>query len=178
MGKNFLIVVDMQNDFIKGVLGSKDAVRAANKLVRFLKENASSYDAIYATQDKHNRKDYGNTEEERRIPRHCLDDSTGHLLDSRIHKYISESNIFEKDTFCSIWMLIELTWNYPNRLDDITFDIVGLCTDICVISNALMLRSYFPNAKIRVFADCCAGTTSEKHEAALEVMRSCLIDII
>ena len=137
---------------------------------------------IIATQDTHF-EDYLKTEEGKKLPfKHCIKGTDGWKINEEIKSAITEKHekdkvvFVEKNTFGSV-DLAKLIKEKAKKAD-ISIEIIGLCTDICVISNALVLKANFPEAKISVKADCCAGVTVEKHEAALEVMRSCQIDVI
>ena len=179
-----LIVVDMQNDFINGELGSLEARKACNNAINKIK----NWDGknIICTFDTHFQDHYTITEEGRQVPLHCLYNTHGWDLHEFIYqalvKYLfngENHNILtiEKDTFGSVYELPtqieEICPKYPFEIH-----IIGLCTDICVISNALILRSTFPQARIVVDANCCAGSTKESHRAALEVMKANCIKVI
>lgn len=183
--KKILIIIDMQNDFINGSLpafgGQKIVCRVAEKLQQ-------EWDQIYVTMDSHYLETYGNTIEGQRIPMHCIGGSDGWKLVKEIGDLVTgkdhdRTRIIEKRSFADVYEIpawIDLyyekipNWNQTN----FEIEICGVCTDICVISNALVLRSAFPHAKIIVDANCCAGTSDEAHKAALTVMRNCLIDVI
>lgn len=177
MSKNFLVVVDMQNDFIDGPLGSEEA-RAIVKPAaeRILSCRSFGY-TIIATADTHYQ-NYLDTQEGRRLPvPHCICGQPGWEIDSEIKTALADAKIIPKNTFgsvalpCVISSLL-LPAERPN------IEIIGLCTDICVVSNALILKTFFPEATVSVHQDYCAGTTPEKHRAALETMKSCQIDIV
>lgn len=165
--KKLLIVVDMQEDFISGALGSEQA-RAIVPAVRRLVEEASS---VVYTQDTHGA-DYAERQEGRKLPvPHCIRGTRGWEILPEVYK--KGSRIFEKGTFGSLPLA-----EYAKRegFDEIT--LCGVCTDICVVSCAMLLKAYLPETEIRVVADACAGVTPEKHAAALETMRSCQITVI
>ena len=177
----FLIVVDMQNDFIDGVLGSSEAQAIVPKVCE--KIESRKFDDIFITLDEHTNELYPHQEESRYLPIHCIKGTEGAHLNFKvseairnvIHK-IEEEDIFHKNTFCSFELGKTLQW--ITSLSGAEIEIVGLCTDICVISTVLMLRSMLPEVRIAIDSSCCAGTTPEKHKAALEVAKSCLIDVI
>lgn len=172
--KKILVVVDMQNDFIDGSLGTKEAMGIVSNVVNKIK----SYDKenIYLTMDTHD-KNYFNTQEGKNLPvEHCIKGTEGFLLQKDIRELIDENNIVEKITFGSIKLPKLLMYKYPDL--DIEIEIIGLCTDICVISNALILKAFMPEVKITLDSKCCAGATVEKHNAALDTMRSNQIEII
>lgn len=171
--KKLLIVIDMQNDFIDGAFGSKEAQQIVPKVVN--KINSWDGDIAY-TLDTHF-DNYSETYEGCYLPVHCIYATNGYYLTpdvaSAFREKTKEIKPFHKSTFSSIELAL---WIWGLRYDYI--EIVGLCTDICVISNAMLIKAYNPEAEIVVVADCCAGSTKEKHEAALSVMQSCLITII
>lgn len=173
--RKILLVVDVQNDFIWGDLGSPEAQEVAKKVEQLVTDDR--WDEVIATVDHHHPKLLQRTMEAEAIPSHCIAHSQGAALYGNIAKHVD--HVITKSNFS---VDIEDIWPYLQRTseeasDEIGLSICGLCTDICVISNALMLRSMVPHVKITVLADACAGTTPEKHKAALAVMESCLIDI-
>lgn len=168
-----LIIVDMQNDFISGTLKNDAAEAIIPKINKLILEG--DYDHIYCTLDSHD-ESYLSTQEGKMLPiKHCIKGTYGHQLDDRIHQAIAESGkrycFIEKPTFGM------LSW-ISYCLNGDVIDIVGTCTDICVVSNALIIKAAFPDATVRVVASACAGTSESKHIAALDVMRSCQIHII
>ena len=170
-----LIVVDMQNDFVDGALGTKEAVEIVDKVVKKIED----FDGrIFVTLDTHG-PNYLETAEGKKLPvPHCILDSDGWMLNERVLYALSEKNYksIEKWTFGSTQLVKEIARILDIR--DIEVELVGLCTDICVVSNALLLKAHFPELHISVDADCCAGVTPETHKAALETMKMCQIDII
>lgn len=177
--KKVLIVVDMQNDFITGALGSIEAQTIVPNVV----EKVKNWDGeLLFTRDTHY-ESYMNTFEGQRLPvPHCIYKTAGwQIIDELTHFIKYSYDIIDKRTFGFEDWKHEILDRYVNDIDalsELDITLIGVCTDICVISNALALRMYFPNAKITVDASCCAGVTPEKHAAALEVMKSCQIDII
>ena len=170
----FLIVIDMQNDFIDGSLGTPEA----EAIVEAVKAKIHSYppEDVYATMDTHG-PDYLETQEGRNLPVvHCVRGTEGWLIRPDIAELIPPENIYEKPTFGCTELADDLKAYYEEE-EDIELELVGLCTDICVVSNALLLKAAMPEVKISVDASCCAGVTPEKHAAALETMRSCQICI-
>ena len=166
-----LLVVDMQNDFITGSLGSPDAQAIVDKVC----QKIDNWDGrVCFTMDTHY-EDYAESEEGRHIPvSHCVNETWGWQLQEDVAKRrTKESFIVYKESFGSM----ELP-NIADILNVKEFQIIGLCTDICVISNALVLRSAMPDAVITVDASCCAGTSEWNHNAALDVMQKCCIDVI
>lgn len=172
--KKVLIVVDMQNDFIDGALGTKEAVAIVPNVEKKIAEFEG--DVIY-TQDTHF-EDYMETQEGKKLPvPHCIKGTEGWKLAPGILALCEAKNsrTIEKITFGSKELPGLLKENYPEGPDEI--ELVGLCTDICVISNAMLLKAWFPEVKITVDRSCCAGVTSESHKNALEAMKMCQINI-
>ena len=169
--KKLLIVIDMQNDFIDGSLGTPEA----EAIVDAVKDKIRSYPAgdIFATMDTHE-SDYLSTQEGRNLPvEHCIKGTDGWRIRPDIAELLTEAAIFEKPTFGSVHMAEAV-----KEIEDLEeIELIGLCTDICVVSNALLLKATLPEVKISVDASCCAGVTPEKHLAALETMRSCQIEV-
>ena len=173
--KKFLIVVDMQKDFINGALGSAEADAAVPAAV----EKIRGFDGeIFVTYDTH-AENYMETAEGKKLPvPHCIKGTEGWNLDSRIAEALSGKRFtpVEKRTFGSVDLPDLIGKSAGN--DNISVEIIGVCTDICVVSNALLIKAFFPEADITVDSSCCAGVTPELHEAALKTMRSCHIDVI
>jgi len=165
-----LIVVDMQNDFIDGALGTKEAVSIVPKVV----EKIKNFDGlVLATRDTHS-KDYLNTQEGRKLPiLHCVKGSEGWQIQTDIAKLILEEPI-DKPTFGSI-KLAERLNEYAKKGELESITLIGLCTDICVISNAMLLKAWMPEVEIIVDASCCAGVTQKSHRNALDAMQVCQI---
>lgn len=178
-----LIVIDMQNDFVMGNLGTPEARDIIPKIKAKIKEEYNkSTDEIIFTQDSHYLQNWNNPIEERiemnKIPLHCIKNTPGWCIVDELFPFAN--NVIVKDNFGYLnWetFFIDPNLSYK-RFPPTSIEIVGVCTDICVISNALALRAIFPKAKIIVDASCCAGSTPEKHKAALEVMKSCCIEVI
>ena len=172
-----LLVVDMQNDFIDGVLGTPEAKRIVPNVVKKIKEYVAAGDKIIVTQDMHFGKKYYKSLEHEMLPPHCVKGTKGANIHRDVWKALNgyEFDLFDKFTFGSSDAVDKLN---NSRAKETVVEIVGVCTDICVISNALMARTKIPNLNIVVDASCCAGTTPANHKAALEVMKSCLIKVI
>ena len=166
----YLIIVDMQRDFIDGALGTKEAVA----IVPYVKTLIKDFDGkVLFTKDTHSA-GYLETAEGKKLPvAHCIKGTAGWELHPELEA-LRKTEVIEKLTFGSK-ELIELLKKESN-LESIT--LAGLCTDICVISNALLLKAYFPEIPISVEARGCAGVTPESHENALSAMKMCQIDII
>ena len=173
MGKKFIVCIDMQNDFIDGALGSPDALSIVGDVVHLLGEH-KDYDRIF-TLDTHS-EDYASDPESITVPvPHCVVNSHGWLIHPSVARYIdADSMLVRKSTFgVKDWSAEFESRGYsPEDLVNPEFVLCGLCTDICVVSNAVSLRSAFPEAQIAVIENACAGTSKEAHESALVVMKS------
>ena len=172
--RKLLIVIDMQNDFIDGALGTKEAAA----IVAPVKNKILSYPAgdVYATMDTHG-EDYMQTQEGKNLPvMHCIKGTGGWQICTEISSLLKDAKIYEKPTFGSTALAADL--KVLSEQEELELEIVGLCTDICVVSNALLLKAVMPEVKITVDASCCAGVTPKKHLAALETMCSCQIRVI
>ena len=203
-GKHYLIVVDMQKDFIDGSLGTEEA----QSIVEKVKEKILSYpkERVYATLDTHG-EDYLSTQEGKMLPvPHCIKGTEGWGLHPMLKELILPDHFFEKGSFGSLQLaesmrtlftkqvieeatMAKNTGNIKDTVEirgdaeigaypDFTIELVGLCTDICVVSNALLLKAFLPEIPISVDSSCCAGVTKEKHLAALETLRSCQIEVL
>lgn len=173
--KNILVVVDMQRDFVDGSLGTAEAVA----IVPNVKRKIEDFDGdIFVTLDTHF-ENYLETSEGKKLPvEHCVKGTEGHRLCDEVRSVLAEKphTVVEKLTFGSL-ELPKLILDSVGD-DDLRIELVGLCTDICVVSNALILKASFPECSISVDASCCAGVTPDSHDSALEVMRMCQIDVI
>jgi len=179
-----LIVVDMQNDFITGTLGTKEAQAIVGNIVRRIEESAG--ELILFTKDTHG-DDYLSTPEGIKLPiPHCIEGTQGWQIESSIMDAWRNNkntlaaaeiheNTFLKTVFGSTDLVFFLDIN-QDEIDEI--EILGVCTDICVVSNALMIKNTMPDVKISVNAECCAGVTPQSHEAALLVMGMCQVDVV
>lgn len=199
-----LLIVDPQNDFINGVLGTPEAPQVVPNIINKINNIAIADETyIFFTQDTHNADEYLDTQEGKDLPiLHCIENTVGWQIEEQIKQAwlakakevlieiekeekcgiditneneIMDISIFSKSTFgaADIVRVYEEEFNLVDVIELIGFD-----TDICVISNALMFKTFFPELTVIVDASCCAGTTPEKHEAALEVMKSCFIKVI
>lgn len=172
--KKFLVVVDMQNDFIDGALGTPEAVTIVDKVV----EKIGQYDRKYiiATRDTHE-SNYLETSEGKYLPvEHCIKGTHGWEIREEVALAMPEAMIVDKPTFGSTRLVRLLQSEYDN--EDIEIELVGLCTDICVVTNALLLKTALPDVKITVDGSCCAGVTPESHRAALLTMKMCQIEVM
>lgn len=172
--KKTLIVIDMQHDFIDGALGTKEAQAIVPNVKKKIEEYRERGDNIIFTRDTHF-SNYLETNEGKNLPvKHCIRGTHGWQISDSLGNCVGY-DIIDKTTFGYI------DWNknlsmYEMGKNDI--EIVGLCTDICVVSNALILKATFPDIDITVDASCCAGVTSESHKAALTTMKMCQINVI
>lgn len=167
--KEILIVVDMQNDFITGSLGTAEAERIVPAVAERIRQFPGR---VLFTQDTHEA-NYLETQEGRKLPvPHCIRGTDGWQIHPEIEALRTEPAI-EKPTFGSV-QLAEMLRGMP--VEQIT--LVGLCTDICVLANAMLLRAFLPEVPILVDASCCAGVTPESHRRALEAMKTCQIEIL
>ncbi len=165
--KKTLIVVDMQNDFIDMALGTKEAVAIVPKVKAKIRQYAEEGHEIIYTRDTH-RENYLETSEGKKLPvPHCIHGTKGWEIAEGL--YVDGCKIIDKPNF-----------GWPNWRDENLEDVelVGLCTDICVVSNALIIKATFPDASVKVDSTCCAGVTPDSHKAALVTMKMCQIDII
>ena len=173
--KKLLIVVDMQKDFVDGALGSAEAVaivdNVVNKIENFEGDLIVTYDTHF--------ENYMETQEGINLPvPHCIKGSDGWKLDAKVEKALDKRvyKAIEKPTFGSTELPEYIKENYdPSELE---IELVGLCTDICVVSNALLIKANFLDAKVSVDASCCAGVTVDTHNAALSTMKMCQINVI
>ena len=171
--KKILIVVDMQKDFIDGALGTKEAVAIVPKV----EEKIRNFDGeVFFTRDTYETY-YLETQEGKNLPvKHCIRDTEGWQIRNELDA-LRKTEPIDKETFGSTDLVGELvTLNEDQGIGSIT--LVGLCTDICVISNALLIKASLPEVPICVDATCCAGVTPESHENALKAMEACQIRII
>lgn len=165
-----LVVVDMQKDFIDGALGTPEALAIVPSVIEKVKEYESSGDMIIYTKDTHFG-DYLSTREGSKLPvPHCIKGTPGHDIPHEIQR--GHDLVFEKLTFGSVELI-----EYLKGIDFDEVELVGLCTDICVVSNALLIKAYFPEREVAVDSACCAGVTPDTHLSALNTMRMCQITV-
>ncbi len=173
--KKILVVVDIQNDFVDGALGTSEAVAIVDNAARKIK----SFDGdIFVTYDTHY-ENYTDTFEGKKLPvPHCIKGTDGWQLNPKISDALKDKNYktVEKLTFGSVDLPQMVKETIGDDAADIT--LIGLCTDICVVSNALLLKANLLDCEIFVDASCCAGVTPETHNAALQTMRCCQINVI
>lgn len=176
MENTYLIVIDMQNDFVSGSLGTEDAKKIAERVISKVKNFKGN---VIFTLDTHG-EDYMETQEGKLLPvRHCIEGSEGWHLIRELDEVQKEKGfpVYRKNTFASRKLaedLYDINSKHPIK----SIEIIGLCTDICVVSNALMIKGFLPEVPIKVDSTCCAGVTTERHEAALKTMESCQISVI
>jgi len=162
-----LIVIDMQNDFVTGSLGTKEAQAIVPNVKKKIQEYVNRGDQIIFTRDTHY-SNYLETQEGKMLPvEHCIYDTEGWEIVDELE--VMNCIYVNKPSF---------GWDGWLKLNYEEIELIGVCTDICVISNALILKAQFPEVKITVDASCCAGVTPGLHEAALKVMKSCQINVI
>ena len=174
--KKILIVVDMQNDFIDGSLGTKEAESIVNHVVEEINKD---YSLVIATRDTHP-ENYLKTNEGKHLPvKHCIKNSEGWQIRPDVFEAIEakEYLVIDKPTFGSE-KLVEILKKINEEEEIETITLVGLCTDICVVSNALLVKAAFPEKRIEVKENCCAGVTPQSHDAALTTMKMCQIEVI
>lgn len=196
--KKVLIVVDMQNDFVDGALGTPEAQAIVPKVADYIREHADKDTILLVTKDTHN-VDYMDTLEGKNLPvAHCIKNTHGWELAPAIQEVIYDTrdkyhgfdsyfpyftdHIVTKPTFGSmdiqnlLFVIDDMTGTQPGEVAEIT--LMGLCTGICVLSNAILCKATLPNVPVRVVADCCACVTPASHQTALDAMKLCQIEII
>lgn len=162
-----LIVIDMQNDFIDGSLGTSEAVAIVDNVKAKIKEYADKGEQIIYTRDTH-QDNYMETNEGKHLPVvHCIENTDGWQI--REGLYVEGAEIINKPSFGYTG------WDNYNFEE---VELIGLCTDICVVSNALIIKALFPEIKVSVDSSCCAGVTVESHNAAIKTMQMCQIEIL
>lgn len=191
-----VVFIDVQKDFIDGALRNEKAIEVTPKIVDFAKECVENECNLYATRDTHEQtklnyhfegdkrvdeivSGYFSTLEGKKLPvEHCIECTKGWMIDNKLMEVLYGNCTFvNKSTFGSFDLAEIITEDFKDKdLNEIV--LCGFVTDICVVNNALILRAKFPNTKITVMKDLCAGTTNENHEAAIKVMQSCHIDVV
>ena len=173
--RKILLVIDFQVDFVDGALGTEEAVAIVPNVI----EKIKSYDPadVYATLDTHFEENYFDTQEGIKLPvLHCVKDSPGWQLYPGVDELIPEDHRFIKYTFGSLdvqQFIMDLA-----AQEDIEVELIGLCTDICVVSNAMLCKASVPSMSVTIDASCCAGVSVPTHEAALLTMQTCQMNII
>ena len=172
MSIKVLAVIDMQNDFIDGALGTKEAVQITKRVREKVDQYLSSKEVVVYTRDTHT-EDYLDTQEGKNLPViHCVKETPGWEIAPYV--YVDGCPVIDKPSFGSL----ELAEFIAGLNDVESIELIGLCTDICVISNAMILKARFPEMPIAVDASCCAGVTPKSHANALDAMKMCQIQII
>ena len=172
--RKILLVIDMQKDFIDGALGTAEAVAIVDRVAAEIKKYPAG--DVFATRDTHP-EDYLETQEGRNLPVvHCVKGTPGWEINEKIAAALGNAEIIDKPTFGSVVLAEKMAALAEAGPLEIT--LVGLCTDICVVSNALLVKAFLPETPVRVIADCCAGVTPASHAAALETMKMCQVEIL
>ena len=169
--KKLLIVVDMQNDFVTGSLGTKEASEIAPAIAEYVRQFDGE---VVFTRDTHN-ENYSKTQEGQKLPvMHCLKGTDGWQIVPQLHEFSEgQCRTFDKPTFGSTQLAQFVLENAPEEVQ-----LVGVCTGICVLSNAVLIKAFAPEIPVKVIADLCACVTPESHETALRAMETCQIEII
>ena len=167
-----LAIIDMQKDFIDGVLGTKEAVSIVPRVAARLKKAREDGETVVFTRDTHHA-EYLSTQEGRNLPvPHCIEETEGWQIDAALP--VLDAPGVDKPGFGSPAQI-----DYLKGLPELeSVEFIGLCTDICVISNAMVLRAAFPETEIEILSDCCAGVTPQSHQTALDAMRACQFTIV
>lgn len=170
-----LVVVDMQKDFIDGVLGTNEAAAIVPAVKKKIDEYRAAGDVIIFTRDTHH-EDYLETQEGRKLPvKHCIKGTAGWKISSKLK--VGDSKVIDKPSFGS-YELVDCLVQIDEKTPLEHIELVGLCTDICVISNAMLIKARFTEIPVRVDASCCAGVMPETHRTALKAMDMCQIEIL
>lgn len=171
--RGLLVVVDMQNDFVTGALGTKEAQAIVDNVIeKVYKAQLNDFDVVF-TKDTHF-ENYLSTQEGSNLPiMHCIKGTPGWELIPPLKKYEVTHMIFEKNTFGSLNLGQFVASNQYDYVE-----LIGLCTDICVISNAMIIKSVNPELLVTVDSSCCAGVSPESHQNALEAMRMCQVNVL
>lgn len=169
--KKLLVVVDMQNDFIGGALGTKEAQSILPAVRARIADARKEGEEVVFTRDTHG-EEYLSTQEGKNLPvPHCIAGTAGHEIAAGL--CLAGERVFDKPAFGSIELAA-----YVKERGFAAVELVGVCTDICVISNALLIKAFCPEAEVCVRAGCCAGVTPQSHQTALAAMRACQVKIL
>lgn len=172
--RKLLIVVDMQKDFIDGSLGTREAEGIVENVVNEIGKYRA--EDIFATRDTH-LENYLETQEGKKLPVvHCIKGTAGWEINEKVKKALRGAEVIDKPTFGSKELAEKLAVLAAEEEIEVT--LIGLCTDICVVSNALMIKAYLSEVPVKVVASCCAGVTPESHEAALTTMKMCQVEVM
>lgn len=174
MAKNVLAVIDMQNDFIDGALGTKEAQAIVGNVAEYIKKSMSDGVEVVYTRDTHF-DNYMDTQEGKNLPvPHCIKGTRGwEIRDELKALQNDDTRIFDKLTFGSV----ELAEYLKGMVGLESVTLIGLCTDICVISNAMVIKANLPEVQIKVVESCCAGVTPQSHKNAVEAMKMCQVAV-
>ena len=169
-----LVIVDMQNDFVTGNLGTKEAVAIVPNVVAKVKQAIADGTKVVFTRDTHT-SEYMNTQEGKNLPvPHCINGTEGWDIIPELQEFITdETYIFDKPTFGSVKLADDVTFNCYDEVE-----LIGVCTGICVLSNAIVIKAHNPEVPIKVDSSCCACVTPETHETALKAMQTCQIQVV
>ncbi len=172
--ERLLIVVDMQNDFVDGALGTPEAVAIVENVVEKIKNHCG---LVVYTRDTHP-ENYLKTQEGKNLPVvHCVKGTPGWELNPAVQETVGGREIFDKPTFGSVELAHYVAKLFQaHKINEV--ELIGLCTDICVLSNAILLKAAEPELKVSVDASCCAGVTPQSHQNALEAMKMCQVEIV
>jgi len=171
--QKLLIVVDMQNDFITGALGSPQAEAIVPAVAEKIAKYRNAGNPVIFTRDTHH-ENYLQMQEGRRLPvAHCVEGTKGHEIAAALDT--SGCAVFDKPTFGSLELAERVAREFPDIGE---IELCGLCSDICVVSNALILKARFPETTVTVDTRCCAGVTDESHKAALLTMKMCQVNVV
>ncbi len=167
---HYLIVIDMQKDFINGALGTPEAVAILPRVKEKLEAARAAGATVIFTRDTHT-EEYLSTNEGAHLPvKHCIRGTDGWQIDPTLH--VGDATVIDKPTFGFFgWK------DYIPDIPELSIELIGLCTDICVVSNALILKALYPEAAISVDPTACAGVTPETHIAALSTMKMCQVKL-
>ncbi len=176
MSKKVLIVVDMQNDFTTGALRNEDAIAIIPDVVNKVKAAKEEGADIIFTRDTHT-EEYMNTEEGANLPvPHCIKGTPGWEIIDELKPYTGEpARVIDKVTFGSSDLASVISSEYQDAGE---IELIGICTDICVISNAMLVKAFAPNVHVKVDASCCAGVTKDSHNTALNAMKACHVEVV
>ncbi len=167
-----LVVVDMQNDFTTGALKNDEAVKVIPNIARKIEQSEKSGDTVVFTRDTHT-DDYMETQEGKNLPvKHCVKGTLGWEIVPQLKMYTYRKRIFDKPCFGSMELAM---FAHEKCFDEV--ELIGVCTDICVISNAMLIKAALPEAEVCVDSSCCAGVTVQSHQNALNAMSMCHIKI-
>lgn len=174
-GKNVLFVIDMQVDFLTGALANEEGQAIVGRIAEKVKAYQDAGDYVFFTRDTHG-EDYMETQEGRNLPvPHCIEGSDGWQIIEGLRELAEPENILDKPAFGSLELPKWVYKKTDGNFDEMEF--CGVCTDICVISNAMIMKAAFPEITVSVDSSCCAGVTPESHQTALDAMEACQMKI-